>query len=143
MPDFRLTACLAAIALAACSSEPGTEEPVAQDSAEAAEPASADPRPGTRDAFRFAGRWAESVEMCRADPWTITRERLTAPGGVACDLTRIEEAPGGYAIDARCTDGGETHDDRIVLRFAESAQALLVEGASALPETGLIRCGES
>lgn len=144
----RWSTALAALGLAACSGG-SPDETAAQDaSPEPAETASPEHDTGAAlppegEMFRFVGRWAESVEMCREEPWTITSDRLTAPEDVACDLTRIEKSPGGYAIDARCTIDGETQDDHIVLRFAESAQALLVEGAETLPETGLIHCGES
>jgi hypothetical protein len=139
--------CLAALALSACSPEASDEiaapdvipEPTESLTPESTTDAALPPDDET---FRFAGRWAETVEMCREEPWTITGERLTAPGGAACGFTRMEESPGGYMIDARCTVDGETQDDRIVLRFAESAQALLVEGATTLPETGLIQCSE-
>ena len=147
MRAVRLSASVAAIALAACSGGADDENAareVAPGPVETVTPESnASALPPEGETFRFAGRWAESVEMCREEPWTITSERLTAPEGAACDLTRIEKSPGGYAIDARCTIDGETRDDRIVLRFAESAQALLVEGAETLPETGLVRCAES
>ena len=139
------SAFFAVLALAACSDR-AADENAAQDAPpEPVAVTTPEDDPDTLapegENFRFAGRWAESVDMCDARPWTITRERLTAPEGVACDVTGIETAPGGYAIDARCTTEGETQDDHIVLRFAESAQALLVEGAETLPDTGLIRCG--
>lgn len=148
MPRTRLVACTAALALALGACAQSEEElPQAPDEGVPAETEKPGTEPGTvlppeGDMFRFVGRWAESVEMCREEPWTITSNRLTAPDEVACDLTRIEKSPGGYAIDARCTIEGETEDDNMVLRFAESAKAMLVEGASTLPDTGLVYCGE-
>ena len=92
--------------------------------------------------FRYVGRWAESAEQCRSEAWTLTRDGLTAPDDIACDFTRIEKSTGGYTIDAICAIDGAAEDDNIILRFAESAKAMLVEGAATLPETGLIYCGE-
>lgn len=142
-----------AAALAACSPSPEGEtspSPGAQTApVEEAKEAGTTPtgEPGTTlpsaDAtFRYVGRWAESAEQCRSEAWTLTRDALAAPDDIACDFTRIEKSPGGYAIDAVCAIDGTEEDDNITLRFAESARAMLVEGATTLPETGLIYCGE-
>ncbi|WP_374409279.1 hypothetical protein [Pelagerythrobacter sp.] len=145
---LRRAAALIAIAgLAACSppsDEPEKEAETSSEGEGVSGPGSdaAPALPPEDELLRFTGRWAETVEMCREEPWTITSNRLTAPGDIACDLDRIEKSPGGYAITARCTIEGETQDDNFVLRFAESAQALLVEGATTLPATGLVHCDE-
>lgn len=146
---------LAVVILAACSptsdegSSPSSETQAAARSIEqpAPGPSGAQAKPGTTlpasDAtFRYVGRWAESTQQCRDEAWTFTRDRLTAPDHVSCTFSGIEKSPGGYAIDAMCTTGGEEEEDNLVLRFAESAKAMLVEGASSLPETGLVYCGE-
>ncbi|RXZ65837.1 hypothetical protein [Pelagerythrobacter rhizovicinus] len=99
--------------------------------------------PPATDTFRYVGRWAESVEQCRKEAWTLTRDRLAAPEGIVCDFRSITKSPGGYAIDATCRVDGEEEDDDLILRFAESAKAMLVEGASSLPQTGLVYCGEA
>ena len=155
MPDWRGTLLSAAVALAACSPSPEGEAPPDAQAAsdlveEAAGPAGATStdEPGTAlppadAASRYIGRWAESAEQCRSEAWTLTRNRLTAPDDIACDFTRIEKSPGGYAIDAVCAIDGAEEDDSITLRFAESAKAMLVEGTATLPETGLIYCGEA
>jgi hypothetical protein len=157
MPDWRGAILSGAAVLAACSPSseeetspsPGTQA-VAEPVEEAGEHAGTETtgEPGTTlppsDAtFRYVGRWAESAEQCRSEAWTLTRDGLTAPDDVACDFTGIEKSPGGYAIDAMCAIDGEEEDDNITLRFAESAKAMLIEGAASLPETGLIYCGDA
>lgn len=79
--------------------------------------------------------------MCRSGAWVFTRDHLATAGGVSCDFTKVREAPGGYDIVARCTADGRAKDDTIRLRFAESAQAMLVEGSQTLDDVGLVYCG--
>jgi hypothetical protein len=49
--------------------------------------------------------------------------------------------PGGYDVAAECPTKQPVHTDLIKLRFAESAQAMLVE-SNAINPTGLIYCGK-
>lgn len=151
MREARGAILVALAALAACS--PATDEEASPESgAQAAVPAAEQPDADAEEAgpgtslppsgatFRYIGRWAESVEQCRSEAWTFTSNRLTAPDDIACDFAQIEKSPGGYTIDATCMIEGEEEDNNITLRFAESAQAMLVEGATSLPETGLVYC---
>lgn len=149
MLEWRGSIVAAAAVLGACSPSPEDNAPPSPDhssaSAPAEEPAAeaptADALPPPGATFRYVGRWAESVEQCRSEAWTFTRDRVAAPDDIACDFAQIEKSPGGYTIDAICTTGGEeAQDNNITLRFAESAEAMLVEGATSLPETGLIHC---
>ena len=48
--------------------------------------------------------------------------------------TDLAESPGGYATDAQCSIEGEPEERYMV-------QAMLVEGASTLPDTGHVYCG--
>lgn len=155
MPDWRVAILSGAAVVTACSPLPEDEAPPdAQTGSEPVEEtgehagrettgAAGTTLPPSDATFRYVGRWAESAEQCRSEAWTLTRDGLTAPDDVACDFTGIEKSPGGYAIDAMCAIDGEEEDDNITLRFAESAKAMLVEGAATLPETGLIYCGDA
>lgn len=151
MREARGAILAAAAVLAACSpagdegASPTSDTPATVPAAEQPDTDTADAGPGTSlppsDAtFRYIGRWAESVEQCRSEAWIFTSNRLTAPDDISCDFAQIEKSSGGYTIDATCTIEGEEEDNNITLRFAESAQAMLVEGALSLPETGLVYC---
>ena len=48
--------------------------------------------------------------------------------------TDLAESPGGYATDAQCSIEGEPEERYMV-------QAMLVEGASTLPDTGHVYFG--
>ena len=48
--------------------------------------------------------------------------------------TGLAESPGGYATDAQCSIEGEPEERYMV-------QAMLVEGASTLPDTGHVYFG--
>lgn len=152
----KTTAALAAIlVLAACGDDrdisnesavpPATESP-APDATPTPSPTPAAPKPGAAlppaDAdLRFLGRWAADAGAC-GDPWIWTDRRLATPAGTVCEFTEVERAPGGYDIEARCTAEGPPADDRIELRFAESARSMLVESEKTLAPVGLIYCGE-
>lgn len=90
--------------------------------------------------LRFVGRWASEVGQCRAQPWTFTPDGLTAPTGTACRFDDIAPVEGGFDISGQCTAEGEPRGDRLRVRFAESAHAMLVESRT-LEETGLVYCG--
>ncbi len=152
MRDGRAAILAMAAVLAACSpaaddktaaqaASPATEEsPATQPEVDEEEAGQAPALPPSDATFRYIGRWAESVDQCRNEAWTFTSNRLTAPEDISCEFMQIEKSPGGYAVDAVCTIEGEEEDNNITLRFAESAGAMLVEGATSLPETGLIPC---
>jgi hypothetical protein len=88
---------------------------------------------------RYVGRWAATEAMCEAGAWRFQRQRLATAGEVSCGFDQVSEAPGGYDIAATCHAEGQTTKDTIRLRFAESAQAMLVR--SKMWDVGLIYCG--
>lgn len=90
--------------------------------------------------FRFAGLWATNQANCAARAWTLTATSLKAPGGTVCSFSKVSEVPGGYDIAASCMAGGPAKDERLSLRYAESARALLL-GSRTLGDVGLTRCG--
>ena len=55
-------------------------------------------------------------------------------------VTRADKVSGGYDLHATCTAEAPPAPDLIKLRFAESAQAMLVESKTLTPR-GLIYCG--
>ena len=89
---------------------------------------------------RYVGRWAAKLELCRDGAWDFQERHLSTAGEVSCDFDRVDEAQGGYDIAATCLAEGNRAPDRIKLRFAESAGAMLVESKSFAPPVGLIRC---
>lgn len=163
MPPAPAFAALAILALAACSpaadeDDPGPvrDEIVAEPDRAGKTPADrprpalrspvgdhgeALPLPPTSGERRYVGRWAASADMCRSGAWVFEPDGLETAGEVSCDFTDVSEAPGGYEIAARCTAEAPPENDRIRLRFAESAQAMLVEGSQTLDDVGLVYCG--
>jgi hypothetical protein len=164
---MRMTILLAGLALAACSQEPASEaagDRTAEAEATApapvetggivapAEPAPAESPPPSQDASalpdklppadvanRYVGRWAAREQLCDTGAWRFERRRLVTAGEVSCDFDDVAKAPGGYDIAATCLAEGSTSKDTLQLRFAESAQAMLVK--SKMWDVGLIYCG--
>lgn len=92
-------------------------------------------------ALRFVGRWATEQGNCANLAWRFTGASLDTPAGSQCRFTNVRKVPGGYDIAARCTAEGPPTDDRITLRFAESARAMLFE-SDAIADAGLVYCGD-
>ena len=90
-------------------------------------------------AYRYAGRWAARESLCKSGTWRFEPKRLVTAGEVSCDFDGVSKIPGGYDIAATCRAEGKTSKDTIQLRFAESAQAMLV--TSKMWDVGLIYCG--
>lgn len=90
---------------------------------------------------RFVGRWAASEDYCEGKAWRFTATSLSTPAGSECRFTKVDKVPGGYDIAARCTAEGPETADRIKLRFAESARAMLFE-SKTIAGAGLVWCGE-
>lgn len=105
--------------------------------------ASSSPRalPPANAGLRFVGRWATSEANCAAKPWVFTTDRLSATDGPHCSIYKVTNMAGGYDLAAECPAKVPDHTDLIKLRFAESAQAMLVE-SNAIAPTGLIYCGK-
>jgi len=149
MKSLRLLA-LAPLALAACERQPAPnaenatpEPPPVANVAEATPPPVA---PGTTlppaDAnLRFIGWWAPDAKACGETPWLFNERGLETAGGMTCSFDRINQVPGGYDIAATCTAQMEETPDRVRLRFAESARAMMLETDASLEPTGLVYCG--
>lgn len=97
--------------------------------------------PPANAALRFVGRWAKSEAECKSKPWIFTDKEVTAVGGPHCSIYSVTKAPGGYNLGAMCPAKVPVHTDLISLRFAESAQAMLVE-SNAISPLGLVYCGK-
>lgn len=97
--------------------------------------------PPANAALRFVGTWATNKANCKSKPWHLTDRKLTVAGGPQCSFYNVAKVPGGYDVAAQCPTKKPIHTDLIKLRFAESAQAMLVE-SNAIDPTGLIYCGK-
>jgi hypothetical protein len=97
--------------------------------------------PPANAALRFVGRWAKSQAECKTKPWVFTDKELSAVGGPHCSIYNVAKAPGGYNLAATCPAKEPVHTDLISIRFAESAQAMLVE-SNAISPMGLVYCGK-
>lgn len=89
---------------------------------------------------RYVGRWAATEQLCASGAWRFYATHLETAGEVSCTYNRVDKVPGGYDLHATCTAEAPPAPDLIKLRFAESAQAMLVE-SKTLKSTGLIYCG--
>ena len=90
---------------------------------------------------RFVGQWAADLKSCQSKAWHFTATALRTPAGSNCGFNRITQVPGGYDIDATCTAEGPPRSETLKIRFAESAQAMLLS-SKTLADTGLVFCGE-
>lgn len=99
------------------------------------------PLPPANATLRFVGRWATSQANCASKPWVFTADRLTAIDGPHCTIYKVTSDAGGYDLAAECPAKVPDHTDLIKLRFAESAQAMLVE-SNVIEPMGLIYCGK-
>ena len=151
------TAAVILLALAGCRGEPSADVPVEAVNAtnEASPPLpdadinaslgllgeDADMPDHATGTDRFIGRWAVHEGLCENAAWTFTAEEMRTPTGSACRFTQVSEVAGGYDIAASCTSGGEAREDRLQLRFPQSAGGLLFDAEHIL-DAGLVRCEE-
>jgi hypothetical protein len=145
-----LTAPLLAFMLAACERAAPPPE-AAQESAPAAGVQAAGPQPAAgkpgsslppRSApYRYVGRWAVSEAACQHEAWKFEERKLVTAGEVACTFDRVERTAAGYDIAATCTAEAPPAGYHLVLAFAESARAMLVQGGPFGGPVGLIWCG--
>lgn len=91
--------------------------------------------------LRYVGAWATNQANCKSKPWRFKARELTVAGGPHCSFYNVAKVPGGYDVAAQCPTKVPIHTDLIKLRFAQSAQAMLVE-SNAINPTGLIHCGK-
>lgn len=99
------------------------------------------PPPLAQGPSRFVGRWAAEESLCARSAWRFTEGGLRTPAGSVCRFETVTEVAGGYSIAARCTAEGPERADRLEIRFAESARAMLFDSES-VAAAGLVRCGE-
>lgn len=90
---------------------------------------------------RYVGVWAAAETACERAAWRFERNRLQGPDWTACEFNSVTASQGGFNIDAQCTDGANERDARLRLSFAESAQAMLMQGVPETGDIGLIYCG--
>ncbi|WNO52483.1 hypothetical protein [Stakelama saccharophila] len=88
---------------------------------------------------RYVGTWAETVSGCASAAWTFQARHLETADGTSCDFDDVVDAPGGYDVQATCIGGKGADSGTLTLRFAESAQALLVD-SDMVSSVGLIHC---
>ncbi len=91
--------------------------------------------------LRFVGTWAANKASCAAKPWRFTKDEIRAADGSHCSIYDVSKVPGGYDLAVQCPAKKPDPTDLIKLRFAQSAQAMLVE-LNAIEPMGLIYCGK-
>jgi hypothetical protein len=91
--------------------------------------------------LRFVGHWATTAANCADKAWRFAGNSLDTPAGSQCRFTNVRKVPGGYDIAATCTAESPPTEDRIALRFAESARAMLFE-CGMIADVGLVYCGK-
>ena len=138
--------------VAACRQEPAGDEAQAPAGKTAANGAAGPPPPDAdihasladlnmpAPPPRFVGRWAAEAALCGSAAWEFTEAGLETPAGSVCRFVEMEEVPGGYDIEALCTAEAPEREDRIELRFPESAGGMTFESGS-IADSGLVRCG--
>ncbi|HEU4958779.1 MAG TPA: hypothetical protein VFT56_00080 [Sphingomonas sp.] len=89
---------------------------------------------------RYIGRWAATRQLCEGGAWRFYATHLETAGEVSCTFGKVDTVPGGYDIHATCTAEAPPAPDTIKLRFAESAQAMLVD-SKTFKSVGLTYCG--
>lgn len=132
----RILLCLAAALSAGCDGrgEWASAPPVA---ASASAPAAVE----DEQPF-FVGRWAAREDLCAEGAWVFTESGVTTAGEVSCRFDSVRRVTAGYDIAATCWAEGAPTPHTIQLSYAESAQALLVEGGP-FADIGLIACPAS
>jgi hypothetical protein len=90
--------------------------------------------------LRFVGLWASNAANCDGRAWRFSADRLQTPAGSVCNFTDLKSVAGGYDIAATCTAEGPPTEDRLEIRFAESAKAMLFE-SDVIADAGLVWCG--
>ena len=95
--------------------------------------------PGGGETPFYVGRWAADASYCTAGAWVFTATTLNTAGEVSCTFNTITPTATGYTIQASCTAEAPPAPATLRLSYAQSAQALMVEGGPFAP-IGLIRC---
>lgn len=90
---------------------------------------------------RYVGVWAAAETACGHAAWRFERNKMQGPDWTACEFKSVTASQGGFNINAKCTDGANERDATLRLSFAESAQAMLMQGVPETGDIGLIYCG--
>ncbi|GEM_PF-1260160 len=117
---FRLALPLALLPLAvACQNQSGApgNEAAGNVAAQAAAPK-----------MVYEGQWAADAALCKSAVWTIQAHALHAPDGSTCQFEDVS-GTGPVSVRAQCTMAGRQSAQTLSMAYAESAQALLIEGA--------------
>jgi hypothetical protein len=143
-----LPAALVVLGLAACNRVDGPSpkgDPMTPDAArqslEAARATPAGRLPPADSRARYVGRWAPSETACANEVWLFEANTAKSPRGGSCRFTTVTPVDGGYDVEAQCGRDGVERARRFSLRFAESAQAMLIEGGPAFGDVGVVFCG--
>lgn len=129
----------AVLLLGACQREATVQSPAPPPVA-----ANADGRaslPPAAASNRYVGLWAVDAAACADPPWRFEARRLSTRGEVGCAFDAVREVPAGYEIAATCTAQAPPEPHTIKLSFAESAEAMRVEGGPWSEPIALVRCG--
>lgn len=102
---------------------------------------SAEELPVADASLQFVGTWAANKASCSAKPWRFTKDEIRAADGSHCSIYDVSKVPSGYDLAVQCPAKKPDSTDLIKLRFAQSAQAMLVE-SNAIEPMGLINCGK-
>ncbi len=89
--------------------------------------------------LQFIGTWAKDKASCASKTWRFTRGKLSEPDGSRCSIYDLRKVPGGYDLAVQCPAKKPDPTDLVKLRFAQSAEAMLVE-SNAIEPMGLIYC---
>lgn len=76
----------------------------------------------------YEGHWAADARQCKSAAWTIDARALQAPDGSSCRFEDIS-GTGPVSVRAQCIIAGRESAQTLSITYAESAGALLFEGA--------------
>lgn len=128
---------LTGVLLAGCQ---GGEDGTMEDEGQAQAAPSLDAEGSTAEPPFFVGKWAAEEELCENAAWEFSSTRIETPGHVLCTFEEeVKHLAEIYEVDATCTAEGPPKEHRLKISYAQSAGALLVEGAPFQP-VGLVAC---
>lgn len=128
MQNRPIIAALFLVALAACGADAPQSAPAP------------DAQPATEASPRFVGLWAVSEEMCAEPAWRFRPDEISTLGEVHCAFTNVEQAAGGYAIEAMCTAEAPPAPYQIALSLTDAPRTMTVSGGPWMTSTQLVYC---
>ena len=90
--------------------------------------------------YRYIGRWAASVPLCRDGAWTFETRKLTTAGETSCTFTNVAAALEGYKLEGTCSAEGRDQVETVELSFDEAKKRMRVAGKTLGPAE-LLYCG--